>query len=191
MTAIYVRIKYQTAYQKEKRTFMTSAATATDPHQSVQECVPFITSFHRKVDAVLIAAGVNTVRHVRINDLLENILGTGQPSFRADDDECWWLIDGLENITGAQVGSRVLGNDLGILATGLYSMVRHMKFEMTAYNNVQTYQDNSLAPSAGPLTTDKRDPLSLTPDAGADRDLGVHLDAHAEVQLQRRRGDLQ
>ena len=31
----------------------------------------------------------------------------------------------------------------------------------------------------------------MTPDAGSDGDLRVHLNAHAEVQLQRRRGNLQ
>jgi len=84
---------------------MSSAATAADPHQRVQECVTFVAGLHRQVDAVLVAAGVDTICHVGIDDLLENVFGAGQPAFCANNDECWWLVNGLKNIIGAQVGS--------------------------------------------------------------------------------------
>lgn len=54
-----------------------------------------------------------------------------------------------------------------------------------------TYQNNTLAPTTSPLATKERNPFPTTPDALTNSDLGVHLDAHAEVQLQRRGGDLQ
>ena len=56
----------------------------------------------------------------------------------------------------------------------------------------RAYQHNPLPPSTRPLTTNKRDPIALTaPDTRTDGDLGIQLDAHAEIQLQRWRGDLQ
>lgn len=54
-----------------------------------------------------------------------------------------------------------------------------------------TYQNNTLAPTTSPLATKERDPFPTTPDALTNGNLGVHLDAHAEVQLQRRCRDLQ
>jgi hypothetical protein len=54
-----------------------------------------------------------------------------------------------------------------------------------------TYQNNALAPASSPLTTQERDPFPTTPDALTNSDLGVHLDAHAEVQLERWGWDLQ
>ena len=54
----------------------------------------------------------------------------------------------------------------------------------------QTYQNDTLTPSSSPLTTNERDPFAVTPDALADRNLGIQLNAHTEVQLQRRGGDL-
>lgn len=103
---------------------MTSAATAADPHQSVQECVSLIAGLHGQIDPVLIAAGVDTICHVGINDLFENILGACQPPFCAHNYKCGWLIDSLKNITRTKVGSAVLGNNLCILTTGLFSRVK-------------------------------------------------------------------
>lgn len=54
-----------------------------------------------------------------------------------------------------------------------------------------SYQNDTLSPSSSPLAAEERDPVAMTPDAGSDGDLRVHLNAHAEVQLQRRRGNLQ
>lgn len=104
----------------KKPTFLTPAATAADPHQSVQECVSFIARLHGQIDPVLIAAGIDPIRHVGIDDLLENILGACQPSFCAHDDKCRWLIDSLEDITRTKVGSGILGHNLCILTTGLF-----------------------------------------------------------------------
>lgn len=104
---------------------MTSAATAADPHQGVQEGVSLIAGLHGQIDPVLIAAGVDTICHVGIDDLFENILGACQPSFCTHNDKCGWLIDSLENITRTKVGSGILGDDLCILTTGLFSKVKH------------------------------------------------------------------
>lgn len=54
-----------------------------------------------------------------------------------------------------------------------------------------TDQDYALAPSASPLPADKGDPVPLAPDAVSQGDGGIQLDAHAEVQLERGRGQLQ
>lgn len=113
----------------KKPTFMTSAATAADPHQGVQECVSLIAGLHGKIDSVLVAPGVDTICHVGIDNLFENILGTCQPSLCAHNDKCGWLIDSLKNITRTKVGSGVLGNDLCILTTGLFSKVKTLDKE--------------------------------------------------------------
>ena len=101
-------------------TFLTPTATAADPHQSVQECVSLIARLHGQIDPVLIAAGIDPIRHVGIDDLLENILGACQPSFCAHNDKCGWLIDSLKDITRTKVGSGILGHNLCILTTGLF-----------------------------------------------------------------------
>lgn len=104
---------------------MTSATTAADPHQGVQECVSLIAGLHGQIDPVLVTARVNTVCHVGIDDLLEYILGACQPSFCAHNDKCRWLIDSLKNITRTKIGSGIFGDDLCILTAGLFSKVRH------------------------------------------------------------------
>ena len=53
------------------------------------------------------------------------------------------------------------------------------------------YQNNTLAPSACPLPTDKRNPISLPPQTRSYRYTGIHLDAHAKIQLETGRGNLQ
>lgn len=65
------------------------------------------------------------------------------------------------------------------------------KLEYRKKTEIMTYQNDTLAPTTSPLATKERDPLPTTPDALANSDLGVHLDAHAEVKLQGRGGDLQ
>lgn len=100
---------------------MTSATTAADPHQGVQECVSLIASLHGQIDSVLVTARVHTICHVGIDDLLENILGACQPSFCAHNDKCRWLIDSLKDITRTKIGRGILGDDLCILTTGLFS----------------------------------------------------------------------
>jgi hypothetical protein len=100
---------------------MTSAATASDPHQSVQECVSLITSLHGQVYAVFVASRVDSIGHVSVDNLLQNVFGAGQPSFCADNDKRRWLINGLEDVIGAEVGGRIFGHDLCILTTGLFS----------------------------------------------------------------------
>lgn len=86
-------------------TFMASAASAANPHECVQESVPFIAGFHGQVHSVLVAAWVDAICHVGVDDLFEDILGAGQPAFRADNDKCRWLVNGLEDIVGTKVGS--------------------------------------------------------------------------------------
>lgn len=125
MTASRVSLKQSQKEILKEPTFMTSAATAADPHQGVQECVSLIAGLHGQIDSVLIAAGVDTIRHVGINDLFENILGACQPSFCAHNNKCGWFIDSLKYITRTKVGSRILSDDLCILTTGLFSKVKH------------------------------------------------------------------
>lgn len=181
----------------EVHTFMTSAAATADPHEGIQERVPFIARLHAQVDAVLVAAGVDAVSHVGIVDLFQYIFGACEPSFRFDDDECWRFVSSLEQVVGANVGSRVLGNDLSILTAGLFHVLEIILSQMQTQPQTQTqgvtvtHQDNSLAPSTSPLTTKIRNPLPVTPNTGTDANLRVQLDAHTEVQFQSRRGDLQ
>lgn len=62
-------------------TFMSSAAPAANPHQGVEESVTLVAGLHSKVDSVLVAAGVDAVGHVGINDLLQDVFGACQPAF--------------------------------------------------------------------------------------------------------------
>lgn len=54
-----------------------------------------------------------------------------------------------------------------------------------------TYQNNSLAPSAGPLATNERDPISLPPVSLANVDFRIDLQTQPEIQFQGRHGNLQ
>lgn len=74
---------------------MSSAATAADPHQRVQESVSLVAGFHGQIHPVLVATRVDAICHVRIDDLLKNVLGARQPAFCADNDECRWLVYSL------------------------------------------------------------------------------------------------
>lgn len=55
----------------------------------------------------------------------------------------------------------------------------------------KTYQDDTLPPSTSPLTTNKRNPIPLSPQSLSYRNARVHFDAHPEVQLKRGCGNLQ
>lgn len=102
-------------------TFLASAATAANPHEGVQERVPLITCFHGQVDTILIAARVDAISHSRVVDFLQYILGAREPSLSLDNDESRGFISSLEQVVGAQVGSRVFGHDLSILTAGLFA----------------------------------------------------------------------
>lgn len=149
---------------------MASAAPTGDPHEGIQECVSLIASLHGQTDAVLVASRVNTIGHGRVIDFLENIFGSGEPSLGPNNDESDWLIRGLQNALGIELGRCIFGHNLGILTTG---------------------QNNTLAPSTGPRATEERNPLLVAPDAGTQRHLRVQLNAHAEVELQGWGRDLQ
>lgn len=98
---------------------MASAATAANPHKSVQEGVSLIASFHGQVDAIFVAAGVDAISHTGIIDFLQYILRAGEPALSLDHDESGRLIGSLKQVVGAQFRSRVFSNDLGILTAGL------------------------------------------------------------------------
>lgn len=170
---------------------MASAAATADPHEGIQKRVPFITRLHAQVDAVLVAAGVDAVSHVGIVDFFQDILGACEPSFRFDNDERWRFVGSLKQVVGANVGGRVLGNDLSILTARLFHVLEIILSQMQTQGVTVTHQDNSLAPSTSPLTTKIRNPLPVTPNTSTDANLRVQLDAHAEVQFQSRGGDLQ
>jgi hypothetical protein len=54
-----------------------------------------------------------------------------------------------------------------------------------------TYQDNTLTPSTSPLTAEEGNPIASTPQATANANFGIQLDAHAEIELDTRDGNLQ
>lgn len=54
-----------------------------------------------------------------------------------------------------------------------------------------TDNDDSLAPSACPLSSDNTNPVTMTVQASTDLNLGVELDADAKIQFQGRSGQLQ
>lgn len=56
---------------------------------------------------------------------------------------------------------------------------------------IDTYQDNTLGPSAGPLPTHKGDPVPLAHQRIPHGDARIDLDAHPEIKLQRGRRQLQ
>lgn len=47
----------------------------------------------------------------------------------------------------------------------------------------RTYDDGAFTPPSIPMSTDVADPVALTPNARADRDFGVELNAHLKVSL--------
>lgn len=53
---------------------MTSAATAADPHQGVQESVTVVSRLHREVHTILVVVRVNSVRHIWVINLIKYIL---------------------------------------------------------------------------------------------------------------------
>ena len=62
---------------------------------------------------------------------------------------------------------------------------------MTMDEEGKAYQDNALPPSTSPLATNKRNPIPLSPKGLSYRNARVHLDAHAEIQLEGWRRKLQ
>lgn len=104
---------------------MASAAATADPHQGIQEGVSLVAGFHAQVEAVLIAAGVNSVGHCRVVDLFQDILSPGEPAFRLDDDKSRRIIGSLKKVVRANVGGRVLSDYLGILTAGLMVSKKH------------------------------------------------------------------
>lgn len=98
---------------------MPTAATATNPHQRVQESKSFVTSLHGQIETVLVAARVDSVSRSLIIDLLENILSASEPAVSLDHDKSRGLFGGLEKVACTKLGSLILGNDLSILTTRL------------------------------------------------------------------------
>lgn len=101
-------------------TFLTAAATASNPHEGVEEGEPFVTCLHGKVDAVFIASGVYTVSLTLIIDFLENVLGTSKPALGLNHDESGRVFGSLKQVVRTEVSSLVLRHDLSVLATGLF-----------------------------------------------------------------------
>lgn len=166
---------------------MAPAATTGNPHESVQESITLISSFHGKIKAILVGVGIDCVRNIRVVDLIQNVFDACQPSFSLDNDEGWWIICGLEHIVRPHVGNRLLGHDLRVLSSGLQRALA----PLCKKRRRSAHQNNAFAPSARPLTTNKCYPISLTPDTRTDNNFRVHLDAHTEVQFQSRSGNLQ
>jgi len=98
---------------------VAAAAPAADPHEAVQESEAFIASLHGKVDAVLVAGRVDTICKTLVVNFFEDVLGAGEPTFSLDHDESRWLFRGLKHVVGAELGSLVLGDNLGILTARL------------------------------------------------------------------------
>lgn len=53
----------------------------------------------------------------------------------------------------------------------------------------RTYNDGAFTPPSIPMSADVADPVALTPNARADGDFGVELNAHLKVSLKRWFGD--
>lgn len=114
------------ANDRKKHTFLSAAAPTAHPHKSIQKCVTLVTSLHRQVDAILVAARIDAIGHGRVIDFLKNVLGASQPSICTDDHICRWLVGSLQHVACAQVSGVVLGHDLGVLTTGLFRCVSLM-----------------------------------------------------------------
>lgn len=148
-----------------KLTFLAPAATAADPHQGVQERVSLVSSLHRKIDPVFVGVWVDGICHGGIVDLVQDILGASQPSVGFHNDPGGRFVRRLKHVARTQAGIGLLGHNLRILSTGLRR--RELAYRRTKRCNV-AHQNNALAPSAGPLTADKRHPVAMAPDARAD-----------------------
>lgn len=82
---------------------MAPAAATSDPHQSVQKRVTFVSSFHVQVDAIFVCIGVDAIRHTGVIDLVQNILGSGQPAVGLHDDVCGGIVGGLEHVARSEM----------------------------------------------------------------------------------------
>lgn len=71
------------------------------------------------MDAIFIAAGIDSVCHGRIIKFLQHFLGAGQPSVGLDDDERRGIIGSLKHIACAETSDGILQHDLGVLSAGL------------------------------------------------------------------------
>lgn len=98
---------------------MAPAATAANPHKGVQECVALVTGLHGEIDTILVRVRVDSVRNTRIIDLVQNVLGAGEPPIGLHDDKSRGIICGLKHVTCAKTGSRFLRHNLRILSSGL------------------------------------------------------------------------
>lgn len=105
----------------------------------------------------------------------------------------------LEKKVRVQVGGEVRGDELGVLTTGLLSLLlffvstRPLKRTVLKQKQKQmeekTHDDSAFTPPSIPMSADVTDPVALTPNARADGDFGVKLNAHLKVSLKSGFGD--
>lgn len=102
--------------------------------------------------------------------------------------EGWRFIRCLEEVVRFEASSEVFDDKLGVLPTGLEHC---QSSKPESYILLGAYYDNSFTPSTSPLTTDKADPIPLSPDTWTDRDSRIQLHADAEVKFECRGRKLQ
>ena len=100
-------------------TFGAPATTAANPHDGVDKCISFITSFHGDGDTVLVGVGVDAVGLRGVCNLFEDVSRASQPTLGLHSDICWWIISGLEEIGRSDAGCQFPDDNLRVLSTRL------------------------------------------------------------------------
>ena len=139
-------------------TFIRPPASTTGPQARAQESIALVAGFELDEDAELVRARRDRVRDRGVVETLGDLLGTGAPALGSCGDVGRGIIVGLQQIIGVDARSEVFDDELVVLAAGLEIISE--SFDSRVWCVVEAYDDLSLAPSAGPLTTDDADPVA-------------------------------
>ncbi len=159
---------------------------AANPLAGVEEGVALIAGLELDVDAELVLVGRGGVGDGWIGELFEDFLRAGAPADGLDGNVGGRFVLGLKEIVGIYAGCEVFEDELGVLAARLKCVS-----DWRSEGLVRTYDDDSLAPSTCPLSTDEADPVAVAEHAWSDSYSWVELDAHAEVELESGWGELE
>lgn len=100
-------------------TFSSSPTATANPHTRVQEGISLVSRLKLDVQAELVRVGVDGVSLQGVFELLQDSLLAGSPAALIDSDESWWVVVGLQKISGRDLGSKIFDSKLRVLASGL------------------------------------------------------------------------
>jgi hypothetical protein len=71
------------------------------------------------MNAIFICRGVHGIGNICVIEFLQHVFGTCQPAIGLNNDVRGGLINRLDNIVGADIGSQFLDNNLRVLTARL------------------------------------------------------------------------